>query len=213
MGYTASIIAVKCEDKSAVLRALQFRETQQPITFLKATLGWKAKPAVSSLDSGWTLLVGHFERFEEALLRDASRLGMLMTCSMVTTVDWSEARAYRDGEVLWSIVHDGCEHGDDHLEVTGKLTPEALLVYEDLWAKHLKESGDGPSSDDMEEEGGDDWLMEMPLEATAAVCGVRPDLPFQSGAPDLNMMRVKPLSGWGTPFVERLLTFGRKRAS
>lgn len=192
MGYAASILAVKCSDRARVLSALQFTQSQAPITWEKATSKFVSRAGVASLEPGWTVLVGYFEGLDEALLKGASELGPLVTCSVHENLGFSEAKAYDGGIRVWSIEHNACDHGDDDLRIAGELTPQVRAVYQRVWAKHLaQEPAPMGSADGAEEPFPIDWLLEVAPEAAAAVCGLRPDYPLVDDAPSLELTRIR----------------------
>lgn len=192
MGYAASILAVKCADRDRVLNALQFTQCEKPITWAKATSKFISRAGVASLGSEWTLLVGYFEGFDEALLNDASELGLLVTCSVYENLGFSEAKAYRAGGGLWSIEHNACDYGENDLRIEGELTPEVRAVYQRFWAKHrAREPMLVTLADGTEEPIPTDWLLEIAPEAAAAICGLRPDYPLIDDAPSISLIRIK----------------------
>jgi hypothetical protein len=127
---------------------------------VRAEIGQDARPAIRTVDSGWTVLVDPHFKFGDAheQLQECSR-GTRVVCLMVIERElFSHAMAWTDGALTWQASFEG--ELDDRPSVSGQMP-----VKPDVLARQL-----GPTDDPMT------WYR-VPVAAVELVTGWRPTRP------------------------------------
>lgn len=198
MGYSQSSLAVLRKSPDAVLAALALRPTGQREDFPES-------PFVSTiLPSGWFLVVAasaEHDIISESTMRHLSTDCEAVTCSVEEHVMVSEARGWRDGQLVWRVGHDSNRSIED-LQTEGELPP-AFGAIRDRLSTQQRTAG-GKKSDV-------DYIFDVPVELAKSFSNYRHDMDIPGIASDsfdvLESLR-PPASNRGTPkkksFLQRL---------
>lgn len=167
MGYSLSWIAVKGKPAQAVRDELSFRRTDKREEIPESEL------AAVEMPSGWYLIVSnHTEQVvsDAAMRRLASSGCELVTCFVEEHVMISRATGWKDGQLQWSVTHDG-QKGLLHLDVQGEPPAEFAAIRDRTFAE--QSAGDRDC----------DYLFDIPVETARSMTGYRhdEDIPGLSG--------------------------------
>lgn len=207
MGYFVSMIAVWSPNRQEVLSALRVQQTKKAYRLHWSGLFSRQRKGICVSPSGWTLLLGFGERPDEWRLKRASGLGLTLTSFISTHTDSSEVRAFEGGREVWAVTRDPDRYGEDRLEVHGDVPSTFSDIFERRWAQHAAGEPEAYVLPDGEEVPvAHDWLMEVPPDLAASVCGVRPDFMLTGDASELDFSSVRLLGRPKptTPFIHRL---------
>ena len=109
MGANASWISAAGLSKVDLLDRLSMVETGQTISLAEQRLDRDTEAGVAVLPSGRVLIV--FGDYADSHMAAELSVGCeLVLCSMSEVVMHSEAFGFKDGQELWSIVHDPSKH-------------------------------------------------------------------------------------------------------
>lgn len=162
---TTTWVAVKQENKDILLKGLNLRPSDDPVSYGRNSFRGCA------LESGWYLILGDVF-FDTELSQDAiSKHSDLIICLASDTAMASEISYYKKGEISFSVGH-ASDMGQLHLSVTGNPPPEFHDAKADMLAKH--------KAAEMEArlEGRDidvDYFFDIPLMLSESICDFRPD--------------------------------------
>ncbi len=156
MGFKVSWIGFQGLDKAAALEQLEFVETgnidheqEAPFSLAELPSGWLV---IFANDPGWAT---------PGRVGALSMGGVAVGCQMSEVVMYSAAWGYEGGLPQWSLVHYRDENKE--LEVGGVPPVEFSAIRDE-------------ATRDQEREGaGVDYIFEVPVALTAAICGFRPD--------------------------------------
>jgi hypothetical protein len=121
---------------------------------------------MASLDTGWRLIYwrGHGEEsVSDDRLAELSRSCEVIRVLVSETVMASSAESWRGGLRAWWISHEGDEDAN-RIDVAGKVP----ACYDEIRARLAKEQAD-------DEEGGVDFIFDVPIEVAKQVVGYRHD--------------------------------------
>lgn len=157
MGLTLVWVAVRKSAGAALLRALDFERVGDASDELGSSYCCAETP------EGWLVLtLARDGLASDQAVSQAPAAVEILAFEMNETVMFSGARAFRDGKLVWSVIHDPDRdwHG-----VTVEGTPPSQLV---PIRKRLeaKEAAD-PEKDV-------DYLFDVPLDLSRALCGYQP---------------------------------------
>lgn len=173
MGLSISWVAVRGMFRADVLAVLDMVDTDRPAPDYPAGVG------LADGGHGWLVLLSDDLDFASPeLLAKLSAGGVAVGGQEEDRVMFSQARGFSNGVQTWCITHDS-EKGLRHLDVIGE-PPAAFAAVLAKVAAEQDEEPDGP-----------DFFFEAPLEAAAAVCGIRPLSPDY---PDLRYMALQRAS-------------------
>ena len=161
MGVTTGWLALQGLNRESVLEAMGLVEVGDCSDYLNCDY------TCADLPNGWFVVVANDRRFEVTqALKAVSAHGAALGGWMSETVMVSELYSYAAGAQVWSVVHDPDEdfHG---AQVEGAPPP----AYDEIRARLLAESEADADGD----EDGTDYLFDLPLDLSVAVCGFRPD--------------------------------------
>jgi len=158
MGTNASWISAAGLSKADLLDRLGMVETSQTINLAEQRLDGDTEAGVAVLSSGRILVV--FGDYADRVTAAELSVGCeLVHCSMSEVVMHSEAFGFKDGEELWSIVHDPSKHRHG-VDASGAL-PSG---FDEAMSK-AKRGAD----DDV------DYFFDVPIQIAANVGGYRAD--------------------------------------
>jgi hypothetical protein len=165
MGMSLSFLAVKGQTPEDIHRRLGLSDTGVP-----SSIDDDPRPAVrgAPLPNGWYLIL--FDDITHPLIVSRPLAGSLsrgceVSCCQVEEHDmYSACFGWRDGAIVWSVVHDA-RKARDHLYVWG--APPARL--DEIEAQVEAQAAQQPGSSDV------DLIFEIPVELAYSCCGWRYD--------------------------------------
>lgn len=153
MGLSMSWMAVQAEDEAAALRNLGFRpigEVSDPLRELEV---------MARSPGGWIVIVSTGRsRAYEGMAQAASANYVTLAGQLDEVVMVSSLRAYREGELEWSVVHD-LERTAESLSVKG--SPPSELAGIRRQAEAEAAAGDKDV----------DYVFDVPLQLSTAITG------------------------------------------
>jgi hypothetical protein len=180
-------VALKDTDLLAALRLLGLREeslSQEPV--------YDTGHFAVSLPGGWLGVIGDgfeaMDTVQPSHARQLSVAGEALHFYCDDAAMCATLAAYRDGEEVWALRHDGSE-GRGRPEISG--APPAIVgeIVRRLEAEQsaeasadVDESGDVGEGDDDDESGEVDYLYDAPAEVALALIGFRHDQTLAAGA-------------------------------
>jgi len=171
MGASLSWVAARGKSPALVLRALGMKTTgaREP------KLGWSSSadvPYVGVELSDWYVAVANGEdHFASPLVAKAlSASCEVVTCLVDSHAMVSEARGWKGGKPVWSVVHDTYRKGRDHLAAKGEL-PAAWDAIRRGATQRPRDEPPAPSGLPV------DRIFEIPILLAEAVTGFRHDGP------------------------------------
>jgi hypothetical protein len=181
MGVSLSFLAIKGAAPADIHRALGVTDTgvassedDYPIPPVRG----------AALPNGWYLVVlnhvVHRLIKSRAIITGLSRGCEVIACQIEEHDMYSGCFGLRDGEFVWSVVHDSRKSGD-HLGLWGEL-PAALNEIKARLLKQQEEEQPVPSSV------GVDYIIDIPLELAASFCGYRHDTRAEWGEPAFTIL-------------------------
>jgi hypothetical protein len=158
MGASLSWIGIKGQDKAAVLAVLGLVEAPED------TEPYYVEHWMAELPSGWILVQAKDFMFPkpERMAALSAGGGQAVACSIEEHVMYSVARGYADGKAVWSIDHDGGQHGAYHLDVAGSPPPEFAVIHDRLKAQQDAEEGEAAEAD---------YMFDIGPQLSEALCG------------------------------------------
>jgi hypothetical protein len=161
MGYSLSWLATKGKSPQAVLQELGFQGTGKRQQFTASDL------SAAGLGNSWYLIVAeHSDNVApDSILERLTSGCEAVTCFVEEHVMVSQAAGWKNGQKVWSIIHD-CQIDPDHLEVQGKPPLAFAGIRERLWAKKEKERGGKFDCD---------FIFDIPVETARELTGYRHD--------------------------------------
>jgi hypothetical protein len=156
MGWKVSWIGVQGRDKAEVLASLGLEDSGSEGDFLDSEFSLLEMPG------GWTVFFSTNMMWatpEQVALASAG--GEAVGCQMSEGIMYSGASGFENGVQKWSLVHYLEE--EKVLEVEGKPPGEFAAIRDEAFRQ---------------QEGKEhvDYLFEVPVALTAAICGFRPDM-------------------------------------
>ncbi len=156
MGQKCSWVAVQGKARAAVLEQLRMSETGREDPYHEGPF------CCADLPSGWALVYGNeMDWATPEMIAELSAGGAAVGCQMYEVVMYSRAWGFRDGVQQWSIEHSP-EDGK-MLEVEGEPPPEFAAI-RDAAEREQALEGEGV-----------DFIFDVPVALTGALCGFRPD--------------------------------------
>jgi hypothetical protein len=162
MGYTLSLLALKCPDPDAALSDLKIERTGELCVYPRAPLSGYTLPG------GWYLVVGNraaHRLLEPRVLELISRKYPVIACSIEEHVMFSSAEQWLAGSVVWRAVHEG-ENGPRNLETSGTLPASFQSIADAHVAAQEADGGD---------EAEVDHYFRIPLEIARSIIGFKHD--------------------------------------
>jgi len=181
MGYSLSWLAVRGKVKADVDRALGMTDTG-----IASTEDDYPPPTVrgAALPNGWYLVllddVVHRLIKSRAVTDRLSRGCEVVGCQVEEHAMYSACFGWRDGKLIWSVVHDARKAGD-HLGGWGEL-PAALDEIEARTLKRQEEERQHQRSVEV------DYVFDIPIELAASFCGYRHDTRADWGEPAFTVL-------------------------
>jgi hypothetical protein len=168
-----SWIGVKGLDKEQVLGRLGFVETDDQN---KARLSYAEQP------SGWIIIYSNDEGWASPhRVATLSQSGSAVGCQMSEVVMCSAACGCQGGVRQWSVTHDP-EKGEP-LKIDGEPPAEFVAIRDRLFREQ-------------EQDDSVDYIFDVPIALTAALCGFRPDEPGPE--PEPFFVLIAPAKGGGS---------------
>jgi hypothetical protein len=178
MGFSISWIAFKGVSKEDALTRVGLRD-------LAFEDGDNSAPfSAAALPTGWVVLFANdFDYGSPEKIRALAPEITVVACQAEEHVMFSAAHCALQHEIIWSVSHDGGQHGVYDLISTGTLPPEFPLIRERLRAAQDVEAGSGGLA-----QWRVDHLFDIPVELACALTGYRHDRAiFDWGRPDFTV--------------------------
>jgi len=157
MGFSLSMLAVKGKSKAELLNALQLFDTGEREVYPDAQI------AGAQFPGDWYVLVDDHLSQQWSETHAAAQLSMnaeVIAWEVEEHVMVSSATAWKNGQKLWSVVHDS-NYDVMHLEVTGE-PPEMLTQIKQKLFDQQKAAGKKADVD---------YIIEVPLELAGVLTG------------------------------------------
>ena len=162
MSYRVQWIAVRGRSESEILARFGFA---------KASQGGDDTCIGGELEGGWYVVAvyddtGRFDDEDE--MRDFSRGGAILHCTIIESVTSSFATFYENGEIAWRLSHSGDSDDPYDLQVRGTMPPQ----FERLRAAAIaaQKQADAEYAQD-ESAGTVDMMFDLPIDLAESVCG------------------------------------------
>jgi hypothetical protein len=166
MGLSASWIAVHGRTPAEILQSLDLEETGEAGDFLESRLSYAVLPA------GWTLVMGTAADWATPdVISPASVGGVAVACQIEEHVMFSRAYGFENGMQKWSLLHYLDE--DKILDVEGEPPAEFVAIRDDLFRQQ-------------EEDDRADYIFDIPVALTAAICGFHPNEDRPGASPEMD---------------------------
>jgi hypothetical protein len=193
MGWALSWAALKGGNLRTVCTALSLHATG------KREEVAESKVVGAALPTEWYVVQFDRSEMEDRELARLSRFGEVVCCFVEDHVMVSWASGWRQGNKVWSVVHD-CEKGRFHLDIEGEVPAELRDIAKRLIAEQQAAGG---------EKADVDHVYDVPAELAKALTGYRHDqnIPGLTGEVFEGLERESKTPRPGTIF-SRL--FGRK---
>jgi hypothetical protein len=157
MGLNLSWIGVQGGQRAVVLDQFGFEEVGEVADEIGADY------ACAALPNGWLVFVTADRSFEmDGPLAKISSDFFAVGCEMSETGMVSRARAFADGSLLWTVVHDPDK--DEQGVIVEGVPPSP---FEDIRQRLQAEQAAAGNSDV-------DYMFDLPTELAASICGYRP---------------------------------------
>jgi hypothetical protein len=166
VGLSSSWLAVRGKPSEAVLQELGLAPTGE-----RDELPAESPIAGVTLPGGWYAVVLDHDFFEDETIRDASSGCEVVAGFVEEHVMYSRAEQWRDGGLIWRLVHDAQE-GILDLQLEGDLPPECEAVRKRLLDEQEAAGG---------EAAGVDYIFEAPPDVARLVTGFSYDLEPDDG--------------------------------
>ena len=179
MGVSLSFLAIKGAAPADIHGALGVTDTgvaspedEYPIPSVRG----------ATLPEGWYLVllndVVHRLIKSRKIIKRLSRGCEVIACQVEEHDMYSGCFGLRDGELVWSVVHNSNE-GKEHLKVAG----EPPAAFAEIAARLRRQQAQHPSGG-----AGVDYIFDIPLELAAACCGYRHDVSAAGGEPAFTIL-------------------------
>jgi hypothetical protein len=166
VGLSSSWLAVRGKSSQAALQELALAPTGE-----RDELPAESPIAGVALPGGWYVVILDHGFFEEPTIRDLS-IGCEVVAGFVEEhVMYSRAEQWRDGALIWRVVHDAQE-GIRHLELEGALPADSDAVRKRLVDEQEAAGG---------EAAGVDYMFDAPPDIARLVTGFSYDLEPEDG--------------------------------
>ncbi|MCC6535954.1 MAG: hypothetical protein IT162_00285 [Bryobacterales bacterium] len=129
MGYAISWLAVRQDEETAALAALELIATHVSHHEPDAVHPWYA----TRTTAGWTVIWSNLYAPERFATFAEAHAGDVIVCDVEEHAMAICLEAYRDGELLWRVEHDAQE-GAGHLYVEGAPPPEFAAIRAEILA-------------------------------------------------------------------------------
>lgn len=182
MGLSASWIALQGQNRDAALAALGLTEIGDCSDCLTGDY------TCGELSNGWFVIVATDRTFVlSRALKSVSAGRFALGGELSETVMVSQLYGYEDGVQSWSVVHDP-DVDLEGVEVEG-VPPDPLSELQAQLTKQVQAEG----TDEV------DWMFDLPLDLSVAICGFRPDqeAPAEWTQLALKTSATKPRTGNG----------------
>ncbi len=158
MGFSISWIGVRGRGKDDVLAELNLADTGVADTENTARF------SCAELPNGWLIVSStKFDFASPKTIAGVSSGGLAVGCAVEERVMFSGVRAYEDGRLKWSVIHDS-DNGIYDLSIGGEAPAELADIRDRLMRQQDEKGG---SKADV------DFVFEIPIELAHAVCGFR----------------------------------------
>lgn len=159
MGFSLAWLAVKGKSPADLQQALGLIQTG------KHGLYGEHYMVGVMLPSGWYVLIANSCDHAMVLSPAISKGCEMVAATLEEHVMYSGVYGWRDGQEIWSLVHDA-QQGMLHLETKGNLPPEYAAIFARLSAEQTKEGGADADVD---------FYFDIPLETAQAIVGFKHD--------------------------------------
>ncbi len=136
MGWSLSWAALKGGNLQTVCSALGLRATGKRERIAES------KMAGTALPTGWYVVVFNRTEIKDNTLEKLSQAGEAVCCFVEDHVMFCSAAAWKNGQKLWRVAHDGGEDKVLHLETSGELPVEFESIRESVFAKQAQEAAE-----------------------------------------------------------------------
>jgi hypothetical protein len=188
MGYSLTYLAVKGKPPEAILAELGLQTTNEFGIF--ADTPYCAAP----LPGGWYLVCENnsADFMKEQFLQKFSLNCEVITCFVEEHVMASSASAWKNGNELWSILHES-DKGIEHLETKGTLPASFAAIRDDLQSKQLAEDQAlGGKKRRERDHAGTDYIFSIPSSTVQSLIGFTYDEDCP-GVPDDSFQVLTPI--------------------
>jgi hypothetical protein len=162
MGWSLSWAALKGGNLQAVCTALGLRATGKHEEIAESKIDG------TQLPTGWYVVVFNQTEIKDKTLAKLSQAGEVVGCFVEDHVMFSSASAWKNGQKLWHVAHNGEEDRVLHLETSGDLPAEFESIRKRVFAKQEQEAAE---NDDLKV----DHVYELPAELAKKLTGFRHD--------------------------------------
>jgi hypothetical protein len=168
MGFRVQLIAVTGKEPALIQRDFGVVATGQREEIAESPVVGAVLP-----NGGYLLYINDADKIvpEDRVFARLSKGASLVACYANETVMNSYACGWTNGVAQWSVFHDA-QQDIKHLETSGTLPPEFRAIRDRLLAQ---QGGD---------DGGTDFVFDIPVELFAAVGGIRYDRDIPGAGPD-----------------------------
>jgi hypothetical protein len=168
MGFRVQLIAVTGKDPRAIQRDYGVLPTGEREEIPESPVVGAALP-----DGAYLLYINDSSRIDpdDRLFARLSKGASLVACYANETVMNSYACGWTNGTEQWSVLHDA-QQDIKHLETSGSLPPEFRAIRDRLFAEQE------------DDDGGTDFIFDIPVELFAALGGIRYDQDIPGAGPD-----------------------------
>jgi hypothetical protein len=164
MGWKVSWIGVRGREKAEVLASLGLENSGSEGDFLNSEFSFVELP------TGWMVFVSTIPDWARPdVVAQASSDAEAVGCQMHEGVNFSSACGFEQGVQKWSLVH----YPDDDriLDVEGEPPAAFATIRDDLFRRQ-------------EDDDHVDYIFDVPVTLTAAICGFRPDMEMPDVSPE-----------------------------
>jgi hypothetical protein len=163
MGFSISWIGLRGESKDKALEALGLVETS------KIDEANESPVSAATIPTGWYILF--LNKFDHPFttpdsLKNLSTSSVAIACEIEEHVMFSSACLYRDGQKVWSAVHDFQTAGMYGLLTSGTFDKEFEKI---RTAQQAKQDAAGGTKSEV------DYIFDIPVDAAESACGYRHD--------------------------------------
>jgi hypothetical protein len=161
MGYSLSWLAIKGKTPAQILDQLRFTKTGRTEPFPESAL------TAAELPSGYCLLVSNRsdEVAPDSSLAQLTMGAEAVTCFVEEHVMVSSATGWKDGEKIWSVLHDS-QKEPHHLQTDGQLPASFHAIRERLETEQKQAD---------ESDRGVDFIFDIPVSLAFSKTGYRYD--------------------------------------
>jgi len=164
MGYSLSWAALKGGNLQTACTALGLRATGKREEIAKSKIVGAQQP------TGWYLVMFNRTEIKDRTLEKLSQPGEVVCCFVEDHVMFSSTSAWKKGQKVWHVAHNGEEDRVLHLETSGDLPAEFESIRNRVFAKQEEETAE-------HDEFKVDHVYELPAELAKKLTGFRHDEP------------------------------------